>query len=131
MARPTDYKDEYVDFVLNYIDECQESKSIPYMEDIALQLNVDEDTITNWCKVHDQFFGAIKKLKILQKKNLQQLGLSGKIRASMPIFLLKANHGMIETSRHIIDDDGKLTEDKQKQAGRSLIKKYQEANGGK
>lgn len=104
MARPSKYKKEFTNYTYKYI----ENTDIPYIEELALALEVDEDTIGNWCKAthqdgtlkYPEFLGAIKALKTKQKFMLQKLGLSSKINSTMAIFQLKVNHGFIE-SQHI------------------------------
>lgn len=82
---------------------------VPFIEELALLLDIDEDTVNNWAtkKIkdsegketdeleHPQFFGAIKRLKSIQRLRLQQRTL-GRFNAAGPIFLLKANHGMVD-----------------------------------
>ena len=55
MGRPTKYKPEYCEQVVEMF-KLGMSKCA-----IALKLDVDVDTLDNWAKVHDDFFGAIKK----------------------------------------------------------------------
>lgn len=109
MARPTKYKAKFVKTVDAYVDECfNDENKIPWIEEIAMKIGVDVDTITNWEKEKNEqkelkypkFFGSIKRLMTLQRLRLKQKGMAGKIRATMPIFLLKANHEMVETDRH-------------------------------
>ena len=102
MSRPTKYENKYT----NDLDEYTKLSKIPYLEEFASNLGVDEDTITNWGKKHEEFFGAIKRLKTKQKFQLQKLGLSSKINSTMAIFQLKVNHGFIETEKKQIEHGG-------------------------
>lgn len=95
-----------------YIDKCYNSKpqQMPFIEELALILDVDEDTIGNWAKKkigeteeleHPQFFGIYKKLNVMQKLFLQKRTL-GRFNPTGAIALLKWHHGMIETSKQIL-----------------------------
>ena len=105
MARPSEYKEEYIQVAEEYIKSCsREATEIPTVEGLALTIGVDADTIGNWGKEYPEFFGTIKELKDKQKNQLMQDGLYGgkEVNQAMAIFLLKANHGMVETDRHEI-----------------------------
>jgi len=93
---PTKYKPEYIKTTLDYVTR----EDVPFIEELALALGVDEDTIGNWGKKHPEFFGAIKRLKSKQRLGLQKQGLMNKINPTMAIFQLKCNHGFIE-SQHL------------------------------
>ena len=112
-GRPTDYNENVIPKLVEYILSCsREQTELPTIEGFAEKLDVDPDTIDNWCKAHLEFFGAIKKLKAKQKNQLINDGLYGgkEVNQAMAIFLLKANHGLIETERKEIGgiDGGKL-----------------------
>lgn len=109
-GRPTKYSEEMLIKANTYLSDCRAGKVIfPFIEELALILDVDEDTVANWCKAKNEygeprfpeFFGAIKKLKTLQKLRLMQRIL-GRYNPSGGIFLLKALHGMVEEERRII-----------------------------
>jgi len=99
VGRPTKYRANLV----NELDAFTKGANIPYLEEFASEIGVDEDTITNWGKEHRKFFGAIKRLKTKQKAMLQKLGLHNKVNSSMAIFQLKANHGLMETEKRQIE----------------------------
>jgi hypothetical protein len=70
----------------------------PYIEEFAVKyMDVDDETVLEYAKRWPSFSAALKKLKTLQKFNL----LEGS--GAMQIFQLKANHGMIETEKKIVD----------------------------
>jgi hypothetical protein len=119
-GRPTIYKDIYIDKIPEYIKTCtgREQTELPTVEGFADYIDVDTDTINNWCDAkdekeelkHPEFFGAIKRLKDRQKNQLMNDGMYGgkEVNAGMAIFLLKANHGLIETGRtELVGKDGK------------------------
>lgn len=125
-GRPVKYDPKYVQEVDKYLAKCSSNKKLlPTLEGFSLSINVDHDTIVNWANkkakivdatgnvikdkkgndriglVRPDFFGAIKRIKQVQKDKLITDGLYGgkEVNSTMAIFLLKVNHGMIETSR--------------------------------
>lgn len=95
-GRPTKYRPIFVKKVDKYYKKCLKDNVMPFIEDVAMLLEVDPDTITNWTKANKHFFGAIDRIKLLQRMLLK------KIVARTPqgaIFLLKANHGLIEAEK--------------------------------
>lgn len=99
IGRPTKYTENNVRTVNKYLKKCVAHDMIPYIEDVAIQLDVNDDTINEWSKLYEDFSATIKRVKLLQRKRLMEMGLHGKVNPSMAIFLLKANHDMIETQR--------------------------------
>lgn len=113
-GRPTAYGDHVIPTLEEYIASCgREQTELPTLEGLAERLDVDEDTITNWQKEHPEFLRACKKLMNRQRDQLINDGLYGgkEVNSSMAIFLLKANHGMIETERKmLVGKDGEKLE---------------------
>lgn len=100
-GRPTKYDPSFVTQVTDYIKTTgREQTALPSMEGFAGYLGVDTDTLNEWAKLYPDFSGAIKELKEKQKEQLMTDGMYGgkEVNSTMAIFLLKANHGMIETS---------------------------------
>jgi len=90
-----------------YYKECvSDQKKMPYMEELGLKLGVDTDTINNWGNDERiEKFGTIKRnIKELQRLRLMQRGLESN-KPVMSIFLLKANHGFVETNKQINESD--------------------------
>lgn len=113
MARPTKYNESVIFKTKEYIKSCgREATELPTIEGLAEKLEVDSDTINNWATSKDEkgnllypeFFGTIKALKEKQKNQLINDGVYGgkEVNSTMCIFLLKANHGMIETERRLL-----------------------------
>lgn len=105
------YPENIVELVEAYIAECgNEQMRLPTVEELALRLNVNDDTLNDWSKKHEDFAKVFNRLKMYQKVQLINGGMYGgkEINASMFIFLLKANHNMIESDRHIIETKGSL-----------------------
>lgn len=121
IGRPTKYSIKILKKTTQYIDSFLRKEEIidgekvvnpllnqiPYLEELALELNVDEDTINRWRKAkyksgkhkYEEFYGAIKKLKTIQKLRLLKATFN-KSTATGSIFQLKVNHKMIETNRN-------------------------------
>jgi hypothetical protein len=101
-GQPTKYSEE----VIPKIDEYLEGeKTIPTREGFACFINVNDDTLVEWEKVHPEFSAAVKRITQIQKVDLVKGGLTQKFNPTMSIFLLKANHGMIETEKRILAGD--------------------------
>lgn len=96
VGRPTKYNEEVLSIAQFYVQQCQHDQQMPFIEELALALEVNEDTVVEWAKEHDEFSVAVKKLKMLQKLYLKKGALGKKLHPSLSIFLLKANHGMNE-----------------------------------
>lgn len=105
------YPADIVQQTRDYISSCtNEQMELPTVEGLALKLDVDDDTLVEWAKIHNDFADVFYKLKMSQKKELVNGGMYGgkEINVAMAIFLLKANHGLIETSRtELTGKDGK------------------------
>ncbi|MFA6039332.1 MAG: terminase small subunit [Candidatus Peribacteraceae bacterium] len=99
VGRPTKYGSDIVASARRYVENCARTKEIPFIEELALQLGVDDDTIVEWAKKHDEFSATIKQLRLLQRLYLQKDSLSRKIHPTSAIFLLKANHGFMEAEK--------------------------------
>jgi len=93
-GRPTKYSEEAVQKAEKYFATCRVNGSIPFIEELALDLDVHDDTIVEWAKAHDEFSATVRKLKLLQKLSLKKGALSKHLQPTTAIFLLKANHGM-------------------------------------
>lgn len=105
-GRPTDYTTdkEMCAKVDEYIAKVELEDKLPMIEDFALMLGKDDDTIVEWRKKYPKFSAACKKIDIKQKISLARDGLSEKYNPGMAKFLLSANHGMREKSDVTTDD---------------------------
>lgn len=85
---------------------------MPYLEELCDEeyLDIDDTTLVNWtAKAHDphlhsKLITAVSRIWMRQKYWLKVKGLAAS-NSSFYIFLLKANHGMIETERQIQSGD--------------------------
>lgn len=95
-GRPTKFRPVFVEKVEKYYKECLERNIMPFIEDLEAILGVSGDSITRYCEANKHFCGAVDRIKLLQRLSLKR------IVARTPqgaIFLLKANHGLIETEK--------------------------------
>jgi hypothetical protein len=102
---PYKYPDNAVQVVLDYLLDCERNQmKIPTVEELELKLDVDDDTLTDWADKYIEFRSAMKRLKMAQKVQLINDGAYGGREVNVPmfIFLLKANHNMVETEKRII-----------------------------
>ena len=107
-GRPSKYSPEKIDILASYLAKCEKDNEIPLREKFALSIGVLPDTLAYWERNNHKFSSAIKKLDSAQKAYLMQNALNGTKKEATSIFLLKANHGMMETSRQeITGKDGK------------------------
>lgn len=105
VGRPTKYNEELQKKADQYVDET----SHPYIEELALKLDINDDTINRWTKVSKKtkkpkkplFYATIKKLKMKQLLALKKKSIDKDYATAGAIFQMKANHGMIETTRNI------------------------------
>jgi DNA-binding transcriptional regulator YiaG len=100
-GRPTKYKDQRT---VNKVEKYLRDESIPTISGLAIYLDITSETVRAWVKKHKEFSLSVKKVLDRQQEILIQRGLTGgkDFNSTMAIFLLKANHGMIETSRREI-----------------------------
>lgn len=102
MGRPTKYTPDIIYQIDTYLQSCgREQTELPTHIGFARFIGVDTDTLVEWGKKYKDFSVALKRLDEAQQVQLMNDGLYGgkEVNSSMAIFLLKANHGLIETSR--------------------------------
>lgn len=111
---------DYLKLANEYLSTCgRENTKLPKISEFCREyIKSDEETVVQrWLEGKqlpkgqnvDGLRGAIKKVKDFQKEQLMDDGLYGgkEVNNAMAIFLLKANHGMIETERkEFVGKDG-------------------------
>ena len=115
MARPTEYKEEFIGKVKEYLALCvdevneyhktrgEKSDSydrlvrvrLPTIEGLAVFLGISKNTIYEWCKVHKEFSDVIDELRETQADRLVNSGLSGDYNPNIAKVLL-TKHGYRE-----------------------------------
>lgn len=107
-GRPTKYSMEVYKTLDIYLKNKSEAGELPTVTGFAIALGINEDTLYEWAKHHTRLSETLKDIMTLQKDFLLQNSLNGTKKEATSIFLLKANHGMMETSRQeITGKDGK------------------------
>lgn len=100
-GRPSKYDPSFIQVVDEYLKTTgREQTKLPKRVDVALILDVDEDTLNNWAKENPDFLGALTRVDMLQRSVLQDDGFYGgkEVNPRMAQFLLSANHNMREKS---------------------------------
>lgn len=111
-GRPTEYKEEYIVTVDEYINSCQDyidengklKVKIPKLEGLALYLGVDKTSLYEWEKKYPEFSHALDKIRNEQSSRLQDNGLAGTYNPTIAKLMLSSNHGMREKSDVTSDD---------------------------
>ncbi len=100
-GRPTEYKPQYPQQVIEYLKTCGGSnQKLPKRVDLALMFDCNEETLTEWGKVNSEFSAALTRVDAMQKGQLMDDGFYGgkEVNPRMGQFLLSANHGMKDRS---------------------------------
>ena len=109
---------DYQKLAEDYLQTCgREQTKLPKISEFCREyVQANEDTVTEWLNGEHLPDGAntynlsvaIKRVKQAQAEQLMDDGLYGgkECNVGMAIFLLKANHGMIETDRHELRGSG-------------------------
>lgn len=109
-GRPTKYKTEFVNQVFDYLQTVgRQAMELPTRYGFSQYIGVNDDTLVEWEKLYPDFSAALKRIDNAQREQLMNDGMYGgkEVNSTMAIFLLKANHGMIETQRtEITGKDG-------------------------
>ena len=113
-GRPLKYPDEdkLIELSNEYLALCgRENTKLPTIEGLSLYLDLDDDQVVEYQKRYPRFHATYKKLFKLQKDQLIDDGMYGgkEVNSTMAIFLLKCNHGMIETEKKIVEISGEPT----------------------
>jgi hypothetical protein len=104
-GRPTKYTAEIWALIDEYFEEATPlNMRIPTVEGLCLKLDINQDTAYDWAKKFPEFSETLGLIKRKQKEYLTEIGIFGgkEINANIVALFLKANHGMVETSRQEI-----------------------------
>lgn len=127
-GRPTDYTDQTIAQVKEYLDGCVdevrqvisgESEKftsykektvvrLPTIEGLAVFLKVHRDTIHQWTKDHAEFSDIINTLKGIQAERLINMSLGGDYNPLISKLMLAKNHGYVERQEITGADGEKL-----------------------
>lgn len=122
-GRPTEYKEEYVNKVDEYLESNQDIDTIefevdgeavskpiklkvklPTVEGFALFIDVSKRVLYDWEKEYPEFLHALDKIRTEQQQRLLDKGLSGDYNPTIAKLILSSNHGMREKSDVTSDD---------------------------
>jgi len=103
-GRPTKYNPEVmIPAIEEYLEPFRTGmvNELPSRYKYARAIGVNQDTVVEWDKIHEDFSVALKEIDAVQAQQLKDHGMYGgkEVNTTMAIFLLKANHGLIETER--------------------------------
>lgn len=104
-GRPSKYNSSINERLGDYLKSTGRLQTtLPTLEGFAEFLGIHTDTIQDWKEKYPEFSVSIKKILQRQKQQLMDDGLYGgkEVNSAMAIFLLKANHGMIEKQHTIV-----------------------------
>ncbi len=120
VGRPCEYcqnKEKIDKITKEYLESARSKKGtregfVPYQQELADMLDVDNDTIWNWATKkndkdsleHEEFFGLIKKLNNFKELMLLKRTM-GRYNPTGAIFQLKTKHGYIETEKQVLAGD--------------------------
>lgn len=109
-GRPSKYKKEYVQQLIDYFDipayekhlieketqkgniiniETERANDLKFIEGFCKEIGIHKDTFHEWRKAHKDFSDAYKRIKALQRDMLVTNGLRGNYNASFAIFTAK------------------------------------------
>ena len=107
-------KERYQKLVEAYMKQINESAkpAIPWIEELALILDVDDETFTNWDNKkdendvfeHPELYATFRKLKTTQKLRLKQRAL-GRFNPHGALYLLNADHKVIQTNKEVLSSE--------------------------
>lgn len=115
-GRPTEYKEEYINEVDNYLKVCRDTYKydesvnaagdpiciphfdvkLPTIEGFALYIGVGKQTLYTWAEIHPNFNDALDKIREEQHQRLMSGGLSGRYNPTIAKLVLSSNHGYAE-----------------------------------
>lgn len=108
-GQPTKYKAEYAtpEHVQGFIDYCEKAKEVVTLCGYAVYVEVCEDTVCEWRKVHPEYSESLNRIKQVSKNQMLQGGLNKTLSSRIVKLGLSANHGMIEkTAQQLTGADG-------------------------
>ena len=121
MGRPTDYKEEFIEKVDEYLEDNQDSYDsfvkqtngekgyeifdrglkvkLPTIEGFALFIGVSKRVLYEWEQKHDDFMHALDKIRTEQQQRLINSGLSKEYSSTIAKLILSSNHNMVEKTQ--------------------------------
>jgi transposase-like protein len=102
--RPSLYDEKAQKYADDWFAKKKADKQITWIEELALELGVDDNTLVRWVNETDdkgnflrpKFRATYQQIMAWQKMVLKNNGISGKFNGRMSMFLLSANHETVE-----------------------------------
>lgn len=88
-GQPTKYKPEYCDMLIEHM------RNLHSFETFAVDINVDRDTLYEWCKVHKEFSDAKKRGRLALQKGMENVGkglMTGKLKGNVAAWIFYAKN---------------------------------------
>lgn len=109
MARPSEYKKEYIDKVDDYLSQYEKlGDATPTKEGFAIFIGTTKPAIYRWAEKHKGFRYALERIESQQGRDLQNKGLTGEFNSPITKLMLSANHDMREKSDVDVKSGGKV-----------------------
>ena len=104
-GRPTKYKPEYAtkEFLEEFFKYRRDLGLLISQCGLAVYLNVCEETLQEWKRVHPAFSVSLGIVKQESKDMLMSKGLDSSYNSTITKLILSSNHGMAEKSEHLHD----------------------------
>jgi hypothetical protein len=88
-GRPTKYKPEYCQHIVDYFITKKNENDLPFFSAYGREIDVCEDTMIEWTNVYPDFSEAYKKCKSLQKEIIIKMALNNQYNSTFAIFTAK------------------------------------------
>lgn len=102
-GRPVEYKEEYLEKIPEYIQQCLDKDELPTKAGLAVFIGTSKQTLLHWAELNQHLLDALKDLDSLQENQVWQRALKGEYNSNIAKLLL-ANHGYsdrIENTQNI------------------------------
>lgn len=124
-GRPTEYKEEYIQKVDEYLESCVDEEwdwtktdgdkstsyehrikvKLPTIDGFAQFIDVPRRCLYDWKEKNEEFSHSLDKIVTEQKRRLLDRGLSGDYNPKIAALILSANHNMREKSDITTNDE--------------------------
>ena len=108
-GRPPEYDPKLHIRADEYLQTCGRLQTkLPKLTEYYRYVDISHQCADEWKDKYPDFGEACKKIEELQEETLIDDGLYGgkEVNPGMAIFLLKVNHGMVETEKKIFEGKG-------------------------
>lgn len=130
VGRPTKYREEYCEKIIQFfnrpktkilttvttgkndyekVEEKEVAAPLPTLSGFALSINVNMDTLNQWCKVHPEFSESYKQAKELEAEFVVENAMRNLYAQPFSIFYMKNCHGWKDKQELTGADSGPLT----------------------